>query len=236
MYIYIYKCSWHTKTTLKMQNHMDNYHALHAFFAGSSSWCLKRMPQKYKLLTKVFWLTYLQTDLFHCKLKALTYTELNFRDVEFIVCKEIALQVSGLTTMICCYGAKPEHNSIIHAQAQDSQHFLEVSSKPPGKAPKSLEILGQSRGWSEFLQIVLKFACNISKWRTGLLLCVVQSVIEPWFEPLILEMSHVHKTRIERVWTYQNWKDGANGVCMIYLTITPHPGRPWMGDHMHNIR
>jgi len=40
------------------------------------------------------------TDLFHCKLKALTYTELNFRDVEFVVCKEIALQVSGLTTMI----------------------------------------------------------------------------------------------------------------------------------------
>ena len=49
-------------------------------------------------------------------------------------------------------------------------------------------------GWSEFLQIVLKIACNISKWSTGLLLCVVQSVIEPSFEHFILEMSHVHKT------------------------------------------
>lgn len=92
------------------------------------------------------------TDLFHCKLKALTTQRFcNFRDVEFIVCKEIAFTSFGAHNDDCCNGTKPEpalqplgHNSIIHAHPQDSQGFLEVSGKPPGKVPKSLGILGQS--------------------------------------------------------------------------------------------
>ena len=52
MYICLCICSWHTKMTLSV--------FLRPFFAGSSSWCLKSMPQKYKqhknVLTHLFYL------------------------------------------------------------------------------------------------------------------------------------------------------------------------------------
>ena len=135
---------------------------------------------------------------FPLQIESSDYTELNFRDVEFVVCKEIALQVSGLTTMIVAMVQNLNKIQLFMHRPKIPKIFWKYQASPLAKLQKVLGFLGRAcAGFGRFILGNLGPAQAFSQHlKMENLLCVVQSVIEPWFEHLILEMSHVHKTLV----------------------------------------